>query len=202
MKLSKFLLTLGLIILILGLAGSFGCQNLNRRESGSVEDQKLLTAIEQKVFEQINNYRTSKGLKPLVIDERIITKAREHSRNMANGKTPFGHEGFESRAAATGIRFQSAAENVAWNQGYDDPATNVVNGWIKSEGHRKNIEGNFNLTGIGVIKNEQSKYYFTQIFMLTNETGNVSVKNQTPSNQNDPQKQGGQSLWDWIKSRF
>jgi len=40
-----------------------------------------------------------------------------------------------------------------------------VQGWLKSPGHRKNIKGDFDVTGIGVSKNAQGDYYFTQIFI-------------------------------------
>lgn len=173
MKNKNYITIILLLVITTNLTGLFGC--LNRHESGNVEEQKLLSPIEQKVCEQINNYRTSKGLKPLTVDERIITQAREHSQNMADGTVPFSHEGFEQRIADTGIDFQLSAENVAYNQGYEDPVTHAVDGWIKSEGHRKNIEGNFNLTGIGVVKNEKDQYYFTQIFILANKSTNGST---------------------------
>ena len=52
--------------------------------------------------------------------------------------------------------------------GYQDPVSTAVDGWIKSDGHRQNMEGNYNLTGIGVAMNPQGEYYFTQIFILKN----------------------------------
>jgi uncharacterized protein YkwD len=91
--------------------------------------------------------------------------ARIHSENMANGKATFSHDGFEGRAKAITIPYQSVAENLAYNMGYSDPVRKAVEGWIKSEGHRKNMEGQFNLTGIGIAKNAKGEYYFTQLFV-------------------------------------
>lgn len=126
-----------------------------------------LTSIEQAIHTQINDYRTKKGLLKLTLDERISNIARTHSQNMANGTVPFGHNGFSDRVKviATMIPYSSAAENVAYNMGYSDPATKAVQGWLNSTGHRQNIEGNYNLTGIGVAKNAKGEYYFTQIFI-------------------------------------
>ncbi|HEY8392853.1 MAG TPA: CAP domain-containing protein [Capillibacterium sp.] len=73
---------------------------------------------------------------------------------------------FQERVAAAGIPYKSAAENVAYNN-YSDPAMAAVEGWSASEGHRRNIEGHFDLTGIGVFQNEQGYYYFTQLFLLS-----------------------------------
>jgi uncharacterized protein YkwD len=43
-------------------------------------------------------------------------------------------------------------------------AKEVVEGWLNSPGHKRNIEGDFTLTGIGVAKNNKGIIYYTQIF--------------------------------------
>lgn len=128
---------------------------------------KSLAAMEQAVHTQINQYRASRGLPSLALDARISQQARLHSQNMASKQSPFSHQGFQQRvqAIAQSISYRAAAENVAYNQGYQDPAKQSVQGWIKSTGHRQNIEGQFNLTGVGVAKNSRNEYYFTQVFI-------------------------------------
>ena len=90
-----------------------------------------------------------------------------HSQSMAQGQVEFSHQGFDQRAKVLSnkISYRRLAENVAYNQGYQDPAQKAVAGWIESEGHRQNMIGDYNLTGIGVAKNQQGEYYFTQIFI-------------------------------------
>lgn len=126
-----------------------------------------LTSIEQAVHAQINKYRQQRNLPALKLDERISNSARIHSQNMASGAVPFSHNGFQERvqAIAKVIPLSAAAENVAYNMGYSDPATKAVQGWLNSTGHRQNIEGNYNQTGIGVAQNSKGEYYFTQIFI-------------------------------------
>ncbi|MDF5710746.1 MAG: CAP domain-containing protein [Nostoc sp. S4] len=124
-------------------------------------------AIEQSVFNQINNYRASRGLSALTRNSAIDNQARIHSQNMASGKVPFGHTGVQQRLKAIGITYKAAGENVAYNQGYSDPATQAVQGWLKSSGHLANIIGNYNLTGVGVASNSKGQIYFTQIFLRT-----------------------------------
>ena len=122
-------------------------------------------ALEQSVFNQINNYRTSQGLERLTRNSAIDNQARIHSQDMANNKVPFGHTGFSERVRAIGIPYRAAGENVAYNQGYSDPATIAVQGWLKSPGHLANIKGNYEKTGIGVASNSRGAIYFTQIFL-------------------------------------
>ena len=85
---------------------------------------------------------------------------------MANGIVEFGHDGFSARVNAIreDIPYQAAAENVAYNMGYSDPAATAVEGWLDSPGHKENIEGDYNLTGIGLCV-KGGHYYFTQIFI-------------------------------------
>jgi uncharacterized protein YkwD len=122
-------------------------------------------AIEAAVFQKINQYRASQNLPLLNRNSTIDNQARIHSRNMASGKVAFGHDGFSGRVAATGIAYSRVAENVAYNQGHQDPATQAVQGWLNSSGHLANIRGNYNQTGIGVARNNQGQIYFTQIFL-------------------------------------
>ncbi len=133
----------------------------------SIAASNDLQALEQSVYQQINQYRRSRGLPVLVWDERISQQARQHSQSMANGSVPFGHNGLEERlrAIASQVSYNNAAENVAFNQGFANPDNQAVQGWITSLGHRRNLEGQFNLTGIGVAQNSQGQYYFTQIFV-------------------------------------
>ncbi|MBW4650372.1 MAG: CAP domain-containing protein [Kastovskya adunca ATA6-11-RM4] len=125
------------------------------------------SAIEQSVHAQINQYRQSRNLPPLSLNSTISQQARAHSQNMAAGRTAFSHDGFNQRVAVIGQTspYRSAAENIAYNQGYSAPGKQAVEGWLKSTGHRKNIEGQFDSAGIGVAQNAKGEYYFTQIFI-------------------------------------
>lgn len=126
-----------------------------------------LQAMEQSVFNQINQYRKSRGLSALTLDSRITAQAQAHSQAMASGRVPFSHDGFQQRVQiiSRSIPYSNAAENVSYSKGYQDPATQAVQGWLKSSGHKKNIEGKYDLTGIGAAKNAKGEYYFTQIFI-------------------------------------
>ena len=139
-------------------------------EASSDAEDSELTSLIQQVHQQINQYRGSLNLAPLSLNALISEQARIHSQDMAQQVVELGHQGFEGRIEAleANISYRSAAENVAYNQGYRNPADRAVIGWIESETHRQNIIGNYNLTGIGVAQNQEGEYYFTQIFILEN----------------------------------
>ena len=125
-----------------------------------------IAELERSVFRKINQHRQQKGLAALQRNATINQQARQHSQSMANSRN-LSHNGFSNRVKviSNSIPYKAAAENVAFNRGFSDPAGQAVNGWLKSSGHLKNIMGNFNLTGVGVAKNNQGEFYFTQIFI-------------------------------------
>jgi len=127
-----------------------------------------LYSQEQIVFQQVNTYRTSRGLSGLEWDDRVAEQARNHSLNMAQGMVPFGHEGFSGRVSALSGQFDlmTAAENVGMTSALDSPAWVVVESWVNSGNHQQNILGEYQLTGVGAAYEKASDcWYFTQIYI-------------------------------------
>ena len=122
------------------------------------------TAYDDEILQLVNSHRLSIGKPALAKSQVIWEQANGHSRNMASGAVPFGHDGFDLRAAAIRAALGSsgsAAENVA--MGYGSAAA-VVNAWLGSAGHRANIEGSATRTGISAVKSSGGVWYYTQIF--------------------------------------
>ena len=125
-----------------------------------------LTNMNERILQLVNEHRKSIGKNELKMIDVASAQAAQHSNDMMSGRTPFGHEAFNARVDAikNNIGFINAAgENVAYGQ---LTAEEVVNNWLHSPGHRENIEGDYNLTGIGVTQNNEGVIYFTQIFVL------------------------------------
>jgi len=117
------------------------------------------------ILRLVNKHRTDMGLGALQMNDDISTGALQHSVEMASKKVAFGHDGFDERIATIMLKVKpanAAAENVA--EGAKD-ADDVVALWLHSKGHRENIEGNYNTTGIGIAKANDGTLYFTQIFI-------------------------------------
>ncbi|HAT8569102.1 CAP domain-containing protein [Legionella pneumophila] len=134
------------------------------------------TAIQNEILVYINNYRQQHGLAPLKMDNRIVKEAKIHSMDMAKHAIPFGHKYFKKRIDKlhTQIKNSNAgAENVAYN--YKN-AQDVVKNWLRSPGHKRNIVGNYDLTGVGIARDEKGKIYFTQIFLKTGNSHYASRK--------------------------
>jgi len=123
-----------------------------------------VSAFEQQVLELTNQERAKYGVPALKLDVELSKVAREKSRDM-QAKGYFDHNSptygspFDMMKKF-GIAYRSAGENIAMGQ---QSPQEVVNAWMNSEGHRKNIL-NANYTHIGIGHVAQGNYW-TQMFI-------------------------------------
>ena len=124
----------------------------NYISSTNIAASQNIKELEKNTFTLINQYRQCKNLPALQWYNDIVQQSRIHAQQMASGKTTFSHDGFKKRVEIISqkIPYKGAAENIASNQGYSDPAEAAVKGWIKSPGHHKNIVGDYNLSLIHI----------------------------------------------------
>ncbi len=127
-------------------------------------EELLPAALAQQALEYTNHYRIQQGLKPVKWHQDIALVATTHSHNMGIHVVDFGHDGFKERIKKLSPRPRARAENVYMSNGRGDRARKCVTAWIDSLGHRKNLLGDYTHCGIGVYKNKEGYWYFTQIF--------------------------------------
>lgn len=131
-----------------------------------------LSDVEQKIGAEINRYRVSHGLQPLLYDIKLSDIARGHSADMLtnqyfshNSPTPSWRT-VQDRLRG-GWRFTaSSAENLHKTEGCPPAALaeDAVKSWIASPPHHKNLANQrFNRTGIG-LASQGGVCLFTQLF--------------------------------------
>ena len=123
------------------------------------------TEYQKKILYYVNEFRAKHHLAPLKMVNTISTEAAQHSRDMANKRMSFGHQGYNGRIKRLYKKVtlcRGGAENVAY---YKLDAKKLVDAWVASPGHRQNIMGNYNLTGIGIAHGKKGWAYYTQIFL-------------------------------------
>lgn len=116
--------------------------------------------LEHDVFRQVNATRQRQGLPPLEWDADTASRSRRHCERIALGELPFGHAGFRKRAG----KGSAAAENIAQLAGPNISAVKAVQMWMNSNGHRRNLLGDYERTGIGVARMPGGRVCVTQIF--------------------------------------
>jgi uncharacterized protein YkwD len=131
--------------------------------SQTLSGSSVTDSMETEILQFVNDDRKQHGLPVLQLNAMESSLALKHSQDMASGKVKFGHDGFNTRVKAIqkALGSNEIGENVA-----SGPMTarEVVDGWLNSPGHKRNIEGNFTLTGIGYARDKKGDIYFTQIF--------------------------------------
>lgn len=138
---------------------------------GASSSLSAANIIERRAFEKTNAARVQNGLPPFEWDADLFRMARINSENMAR-QGYFSHvtpEGLvlRDRAHAAGIQhFSLLGENIAYNQGYDDPGAFAVEKWMTSPGHRANIlYAGFQASAIGTYVAPDGSVFLTQVFM-------------------------------------
>jgi uncharacterized protein YkwD len=117
---------------------------------------------EKEVVELVNTIRKRRGLKPLVVHPDLTHAARYHAKDMAVDDY-FKHDshddedGYKKRVGSFSERLErfsttrwfAWAENIAL--GHTSPRS-VVQGWIKSKGHRVNLlNPSYVYIGVGYV---------------------------------------------------
>ncbi|WP_404451423.1 CAP domain-containing protein [Virgibacillus necropolis] len=139
-------------------------QPAKKQEQQAPAQSSQLNAYEQQVVELTNNERVERGLEPLKVDVELSKMARDKSRDMSVNNyfshTSPTHGSPFDMMESYGIDYQSAGENIARGQRTPEE---VVNGWMNSEGHRKNIlSPKFTHIGVGYVADGN---YWTQEFI-------------------------------------
>jgi hypothetical protein len=119
---------------------------------------------EQQLVQMLNLERARAGLPGLKVDDRLTEAARAHSVLMAKTKQLShqfpGEPPLPKRLAATNLRFNRDAENVA----YDFSVQETHEGLMQSPPHRANIlSPKYNTVGIGVFRSG-NVFWVTQDF--------------------------------------
>lgn len=123
-----------------------------------------LNEYEREVIKLVNEIRVENGLGELAIDEELSRVARIKSQDMKDNNyfshtSPTYGSPFDMMQQF-GISYSSAGENIA--KGQSTPQA-VVDAWMNSEGHRKNIlNSSFNTIGMGYVAQGN---YWTQMFI-------------------------------------
>ncbi|WP_331618263.1 SafA/ExsA family spore coat assembly protein [Serpentinicella sp. ANB-PHB4] len=132
----------------------------------TIPSQASGRAFELEVVRLVNIERSKHGLNPMKENWELSRVARYKSNDMRD-------RGYFSHTSPTygspfnmmknfGIRYTAAGENIARGQ---RSAQAVMNGWMNSPGHRKNIlNPNFTEIGVGYASGARGPYW-TQMFI-------------------------------------
>ena len=130
--------------------------------------------VEKAIHRATNEQRATHGYGRLAYETHLAGIARTHSRAMAT-RGFFAHESPDGSTTMDRYRRanydgQQGGENIAKQYAAsttdaESIATDVVEGWMNSPGHRENIlTSSFDLEGIGLYQGDDGALFVTQNF--------------------------------------
>ncbi len=120
------------------------------KESNKAERDLDLIAVERQIIERTNRERERHGLPKLAVDGRLMKSARTHTAWMARSTV------LQHTTAAVG-------ENIAQGQ---STATEAVQDWMNSPGHRANIlSSSYSRIGVAAYRGPDGRAYWCQQFL-------------------------------------
>lgn len=159
-----------LLSLILPMVLAFSMTSCSSSDSSDTStNEKLVTTYDYSQDEldlanEINDYRVSNGMNPLIIVNHISFKSLEHNDYMIDNNV-VNHDYFDARANNI-IHVLGAikvGENIAFNFSTPNAA---LHAWLNSPGHKANLDGDYTHFGISITVNpDTGKKYFTNMFM-------------------------------------
>lgn len=127
-----------------------GCEGSGDRPGGDP------AAAERATLCLLDHERREHDLAPFARDARLDRASRVHSRAMAR-RAFFAHRGADGSTplgrmrAAGWPRELGGAENIAWGAGGAATPAEIVEGWMDSPGHRRNIlDPRLRAIGVGI----------------------------------------------------
>jgi len=138
-----FLLAVGLLLLP---SAAQACHNQDKGNAPFEAQERAMLCL-------VNHARVTRGLPPLKATLSLIEAADRKSRDILRCDE-FSHEAcdreFTFWMTRFGYRGCSAGENIAWGSGGLGTPRSIFQAWMHSPGHRENILGPYEETGIGL----------------------------------------------------
>lgn len=125
---------------------------VSRCNSTKAEDQEKTAA------ELLNQERRARNIQPLELDHALCLYASKHAEKMAS-KGNLHHSSMKDLQKSSGSN--SVAENIATGRYPEE----VVDNWMSSSGHRRNILGkSYRKVGVGFVRSSDGTIYWCAVF--------------------------------------
>lgn len=165
----------GTIATLFLLAGFFALPSAAQACHGQNDGRASADAQERVMLCLVNHARSTHGLPPLAASKPLVKAADRKARDILRCDE-FSHEacGREFTYWMTHFGYQgcSEGENIAWGSGGLGTPGSIFRAWMHSQGHRENILGDYEDTGLGLQSGKLEGYGGAHIW--TQEFGSRS----------------------------
>ncbi|QDV37947.1 CAP domain-containing protein [Tautonia plasticadhaerens] len=142
-----------------------GPQSPPRPSPVPADEPEAADTLRRDLLDHHNRIRGEHDLPPLTLDPKLSAAARSQALDMIE-LGEIRHEGADGSTPADRVRRQgypytNVGENVAAGQ---ETADEVMDGWMDSPGHRKNILGDFEQMGASRLEADDGRPYWCVVF--------------------------------------
>jgi uncharacterized protein YkwD len=142
--------TIATLLLVAGFlvlpSGAQACQGQGRSRGDFDAQERTMLCL-------VNRARAAHGL-PALAATRPLVKAADHKSRDILRCGAFSHEAcgreFTYWMTRFGYRGCAEGENIAWGSGGLGTPSSIFRAWMRSQGHRENILGPYEETGVGL----------------------------------------------------
>ncbi len=136
-----------------------------KTEGQSQASKPTTDTLVQELWTLHNRERADEELPPLVLSPKLNKAAQVQAEGMVS-MGEMTHEGADgsnvsARVSAQDYPYRAVAENVAYGQRSGE---SVMEDWMNSPGHRRNILGDFEEMGAAQSKDEDGRPYWCVVF--------------------------------------
>ena len=122
-----------------------------------------MTKDEERCLAILNRHRKQAGLPPLEYSRKLAEIIAPHNHECSLRNVPVGHDGFHERAKKI-PRMKRAGENVGMCKTRFDYIEVLMQRWMESDHHRKNILGDYNKVGMAFEMNDKGEWFGSHLF--------------------------------------
>lgn len=122
--------------------------------------EKTLPELSLSMLDEINRYRLDIGLSPFATRAELDFLAQEHAEDLANGAVDFSS--YDESLCSQLIQNSSIVKKCSLIRAHGPAITEIImSAWLNSEVNLAKIQNpDFNLAGVGVMKDSDDKYFW------------------------------------------
>ncbi|MBW8244189.1 CAP domain-containing protein [Muricauda oceani] len=144
------------------LVSTYSCTTTSVEEVETTYYKNQVSSMEEEILELVNQHRASIGMNTLEFDGIAYDYAIAHTKDMIN-KQAISHDDFDQRSS--NLTVEAKANYVSEIVGRNFvTAKGVVDAWLKSDSHRRAIEGDYIFSAVSAQADANGVFYFTQMF--------------------------------------
>ncbi len=124
-----------------------------------------VSAFEKSIHDEINAHRVSLGKDKMVLQFLMMNEAKDYSQKMANGVQDLNTDAIKDQLDILKTNLKGDAAAVWVTTCMYENSDSVLSIALSNAEVKAIIEGDYNQSAVGAVKDENGKYYITHLLL-------------------------------------